>query len=62
MKRKRFYLYKTKCKRCGKEIFTGNKSLFGLDALKEQLGKICQNCITPKEKRLLESARPRVVN
>jgi len=27
----RFQLVQTTCKRCGKPIYTGNRSLFGLD-------------------------------
>lgn len=31
MKKSKFSLYKTSCKRCGKELMTGNRSLWGTE-------------------------------
>jgi hypothetical protein len=47
----RVALVKTKCKRCGKEICTANKSVWGLNALKKKFGSICDGCITPNERK-----------
>jgi len=33
----RFQLVQTTCKRCGKPIYTGNRSLFGLDDVKAKM-------------------------
>ncbi len=40
----------TKCKRCGKALTTTNKSLYGVDRVKEEYGSICSECMTEKEK------------
>jgi len=53
MKRKRFYLVETTCKRCGKPLMTGNRSLFGMDKEKAELDRICSACITAEEKERL---------
>ena len=50
MKRQRFHLVVTHCPRCGKEVFTGNRSLWGADSTKAKYNGICSNCITPEER------------
>jgi len=45
----KFRLLKTTCRRCGKVVFTGNRSLYGFDKEKAELDRICKNCITPEE-------------
>lgn len=47
---RRIYIVETKCKRCGKPLHTTNRSLYGADALKAELGSICSACTTPEEK------------
>ena len=47
----------TKCKRCGKQIATGSRSLIGLDSLKSALGDICNDCITPEERQIILHAQ-----
>ena len=47
--RMKFQLLTTTCRRCGKSIVTGNRSLFGADAAKARLDRICEACITPDE-------------
>jgi hypothetical protein len=49
MKKSKFQLIETTCKRCGKKVFTGNRSLFGFDKEKAELDRICSDCITPEE-------------
>lgn len=49
MARRRFHLITTTCRRCGRPVATGNRSLYGLDALKAQWDRICQSCMTPEE-------------
>ena len=53
MKKQKFQLIETTCKRCGKKLFTGNRSLFGFDKEKSELGRICKNCITSEENNRL---------
>ena len=47
----------TKCKRCGKQIATGSRSLIGLDSLKSALGDICAACITTSERQIILRAQ-----
>ena len=49
--RKRIGLVKTKCERCGKEVYTASRSAFGKqgDVLKKKWGIICEDCVTPDE-------------
>jgi hypothetical protein len=47
--KKRIGIVPTKCKRCGRKIYTANRSIHGLDKLKEALGSICSNCATDEE-------------
>ena len=59
MRRQRAYfprISETTCKRCGNAIYTKTKSAYGLDALKQDLGGICENCITPAERREIQNA------
>lgn len=60
-RRTKFQLIKTNCKRCGRELYTGNRSLFGLDEAKKKLGGICSECITPEERQEMRNLRPMVV-
>jgi len=39
----------TKCKRCGKPLVKTDRSLYGLDTLKEKYGDICQDCMSEDE-------------
>ena len=56
-----FRLVKANCKRCGGGIVTGNRSLYGADALKAELGGICSRCITPEEERRILSGQARAI-
>lgn len=58
MKNKKFELIKTICRRCGKSIYTGNRSLYGLNKSKAELDRICKDCITPEEKHKIERLDP----
>lgn len=53
MRRRDFHLVQTACRRCGKPIMTGSRSLVGADDLKAQLGEICGQCITPEEEAMI---------
>ena len=46
---KKFSLIQTTCRRCGKPLMTGNRSLFGNDKDKKRLDRICSKCVTPEE-------------
>jgi hypothetical protein len=46
---KKISLLKTKCERCGKELATASRSLWGIDKLKERFGAVCSACITQEE-------------
>jgi len=39
----------TKCKRCGKPLAKTDRSLYGLNTLKEKYGDICQDCMSEAE-------------
>ena len=60
MKKIKFQLIETTCKRCGKKLFTGNRSLFGLDKEKAKLDRICKNCITPEEQNEILKLQPKI--
>ena len=50
MRKNRFKLIPVRCPRCGKEVYTGNRSLWGADQVKAKYQGICSSCITPEEK------------
>ena len=50
MRRERIYIIEVECRRCGKLIHTANRSFYGADALKAELGSICSACTAPEEK------------
>lgn len=54
MHKKRFELQKTTCQRCGKDIYTGNRSLYGMDDLKAKYGRICSACMTEAERQEMD--------
>lgn len=54
----KFALVETTCRRCGKPIVTGNRSLHGNDAAKAKLDRICSGCITEDEKAEIRNTRP----
>ncbi len=56
MRKPKFKLIQTSCRRCGEKIFTANRSLHGNDALKADLGSICQNCTTAAEEEKMLNA------
>jgi hypothetical protein len=41
----------TTCRRCGKPVATASRSLYGADAAKARLDRICEACCTPEERR-----------
>lgn len=44
------------CRRCGKSIRQLSHSLFGANELRDKLGVICGECITPEEDRQITEA------
>jgi len=46
---KKISFLKTKCERCGKELVTASRSLWGIDKQKEEFGVVCSSCITKEE-------------
>jgi hypothetical protein len=52
--RPKFRLIYTTCCRCGKPLMTGNRSLYGNDAAKHRLDRICDGCTTPQERAEVE--------
>lgn len=56
MRRGRFFLYRTACRRCGCELYTGSRSILGADAAKARLDRLCEACTTPAERdQMLEA-------
>lgn len=53
---KRISLIKTNCKKCGKELYTTNRSLYGLDALKAEAGSVCEACTSAEEAARINAA------
>ena len=53
MRKSKFQLVQTTCRRCGKTLYTGNRSLFGFDKEKAELDRICKECITPEEQQMI---------
>jgi hypothetical protein len=52
----RFKIITTTCRRCGKALATGSRSLYGADAAKAELDRICENCVTPEERQEIQRA------
>ncbi|MEG3537512.1 DUF2688 domain-containing protein [Citrobacter freundii] len=42
-------LVHTHCRRCGCSLIMSERSIWGADALKAELGQICADCLTPEE-------------
>lgn len=49
MKRIKYQLYETKCKRCGKPLMTSTRSLWGSDEGHSKYSGICSSCLTNTE-------------
>ena len=60
MKKAKFRLMETTCRKCGKPLMTGNRSLFGLDQAKAKLDRICKDCITPEEQSEILRLQPKL--
>lgn len=54
MRRPRFALVKTTCRRCGAPIVTGSHALIGSDQMKARYGSICDSCITLEEREAMD--------
>lgn len=54
-KRESFRLIRSTCRRCGCEVWTGSRSLFGLDAVKAEHDRVCDRCTTPAERQRIEA-------
>lgn len=50
-RRRSISIVTTTCKRCGKQIATGSRSLYGCDSLKAKWDRICSDCMTKEEER-----------
>lgn len=59
--RKHIQVYETTCIRCGKTIYTANRSIYGLDDLKARLGRVCEACCTPEENHEIQEAMAEVL-
>lgn len=57
MRTGRISLVMTACRRCGKPITTGSRSLYGADEAKAKLDRICEICITPDERQAILAAQ-----
>ena len=57
MRRPKFELIKTSCRRCGCELYTGSRSLFGADAAKAKYDRICDKCVTEQERNEMLNAQ-----
>lgn len=49
MPRGRIQIVMTTCKRCGKEIAKTDRSIHGMDKLKDKYGDICSACTSEEE-------------
>jgi hypothetical protein len=49
-RRKRIAIVKTSCKRCGKPLFSTNRSIHGASRLHAKYAGICSVCTTEEEK------------
>jgi hypothetical protein len=58
MKRVKFQLIQTTCKRCGVSLYTGNRSLYGHDREKAKYDRICAKCITAEEQNEINKLVP----
>lgn len=56
MKRSRITIERVNCRRCGKEISTASRSIYGLDSLKARYGSICHDCTTDDERNEMLNA------
>ncbi len=49
--RRRPMIHTVPCPRCGKQVATLTKSLYGLDAAKKQYEGLCSSCVTEEEEK-----------
>jgi len=49
-------LVPTTCRRCGKPLMTGNRSLIGADAAKRRFDRVCVACTTPEDRERMDAA------
>lgn len=49
MPRKRIQIVVSKCKRCGCQLATASRSIYGNDVAKRKYELICKNCLTDEE-------------
>lgn len=54
--RKKIQIITTTCKRCGKEISTLNKVIWGTNEMKEKYGRICSSCMPVEEREEMDEA------
>lgn len=54
--RKQFHLIATTCRRCGKPLMTGSRSLWGAENARAKFAEICSDCITPEDRAEMEQA------
>ena len=60
MRKAKFQLVKTTCRRCGCDLYTGNRSLYGLDTEKAKYDRICAKCITQEEQEAILKLVPKL--
>lgn len=58
----KYKLSSTKCKRCGKNIMSSNKSLHGANETHAKYSGICSECITPEERKEIEDSIAEALN
>lgn len=56
VRRNRFRLVHSSCRRCGAPILTGNRSLYGAESTRQKYGRICGACVTDDERREMDAA------
>lgn len=62
-RRRKIEIIHVSCKRCGCALVTTSRSIYGADALKAELGSICEQCITPEERhRILNGVANQILS
>ena len=56
MRKAKYQLYTTTCKRCGKTITTSTRSLYGADSAHAQYAGICSACMGEKERDEMQAS------
>lgn len=54
MRKVKYQLYTTECKRCGNPVTTSTRSLYGANSAHAKYAGICSDCMWPEEREEMQ--------